>query len=280
MAKPSIVPNWASTDTIDPITGQPNRAVPDAGVRATGFTWVNRKPARGFINWLYYILCEWVAYFDTCIDQPVKVASDPTFHNLTVTGLTGGTITSDLMLVVPNTATFHDSGVESIIRGTSTNIEGDELETLSDGSVADGLHTHAAVQGVYAEKYNAGIGQTIAMSSSAFLSLPTSGLSKSVTMTTADKFVIVEAGVYVLDYSMRAGSSSGSGISCALRVSGGSTISTITQELPLGISTRISSQALANLSVGNVIEIYIENTASNSITVAEGRCNLRKIGEV
>jgi hypothetical protein len=91
MAKPSIVPSWATTLANDPTTGQPNRAEPSVGKKVTGFNF-NEKPPRQDMNWLLWIASKWIEYFDGVIDQDVRSGASPSFVAANITTLTVSTI--------------------------------------------------------------------------------------------------------------------------------------------------------------------------------------------
>jgi hypothetical protein len=70
MAKPTVVPSWATTLANDVTSGQPNRAEPSAGKKITGFNF-NEKPPRQDLNWLLWNLSKWAECLNTYIDSPV-----------------------------------------------------------------------------------------------------------------------------------------------------------------------------------------------------------------
>lgn len=73
MAKPTILPTWA--------TDQTNNLEPSAGQKASG--WDMNQPAiSSYFNWLFYTIYIWLAYLDAGVfDGPITVNG-----NLNVTG--------------------------------------------------------------------------------------------------------------------------------------------------------------------------------------------------
>jgi hypothetical protein len=73
IAKPTVVPSWASVLSNDPTTGQPNRVEPSSGKKITGFNF-NEKPPRQDMNWLHWNQSQWINWLQTIManmDQPV-----------------------------------------------------------------------------------------------------------------------------------------------------------------------------------------------------------------
>ena len=63
MAKPTLFPDWALSDIIDPTSGQNNVVEPSAGQKNTGWTF-KQFPPRQFFNWLLRLTNEWLKWFD------------------------------------------------------------------------------------------------------------------------------------------------------------------------------------------------------------------------
>jgi len=101
--KPTVIPNWATTDVVDPTSGQNNQVEPAVGVRATGFVPLNKKPERQFINWLHKLSGDWITYFDSVVDQDVTTTGTPSFASIATNVITGvnpvfSTVSSDIII--------------------------------------------------------------------------------------------------------------------------------------------------------------------------------------
>jgi len=66
---PTEFPDWATSLVTDPTSGQPNRATPSSGKKASGFL-LNEKPPRQNQNWLDWLSGLWVRFFADSIDRP------------------------------------------------------------------------------------------------------------------------------------------------------------------------------------------------------------------
>ena len=124
MAKPTKIPVWATTLAADVTTGINNRIEPSAGKKVTGFTY-NEKPPRQDINWLLWVIGEWMTYLDTVIDQDVTSGASPTFGALAVSTL-AATSQVETDVIIENST---DSGVT--IEGT-LHKDGDITNAIGD----------------------------------------------------------------------------------------------------------------------------------------------------
>lgn len=90
MAKPTILPRWATDDVVNPTSGQNNVDTPSAAQMDLGWDF-KQKPPRQFFNYLARYTHDWCEYVDDTIDQPVKEASDVIFNDIRPTGNIFGT---------------------------------------------------------------------------------------------------------------------------------------------------------------------------------------------
>lgn len=67
MAKPSVFPDFAMTDVIDPTSGQPNVVEPSDTKKNVGWVY-NEKPPRQYFNWLARTTSLWIHYLSDAID--------------------------------------------------------------------------------------------------------------------------------------------------------------------------------------------------------------------
>lgn len=61
--KPTDLPEWATTEEVDPVSGQSNRVEPPTDKKDTG--WDRREiPPRQWLNWLLWVISKWVGWLD------------------------------------------------------------------------------------------------------------------------------------------------------------------------------------------------------------------------
>lgn len=81
MPKPAKLPEWATSDVQDPLTGQWNVVEPPPEKKNVG--WLREVPARQYFNWLARTTCDWIEYFDDNLDlesslfTPIWTGIDP-----------------------------------------------------------------------------------------------------------------------------------------------------------------------------------------------------------
>lgn len=114
MAKPSSYVEWAETLAADAVTGQNNRVDPGAPKKLTGWNF-NEKPPRQDINWLFWLIGQWVDWFDSLLDQAVLTTSDPTFNSVTTTvnAIVGGNV---VVTGYVDSATFQKTSADLTIK--------------------------------------------------------------------------------------------------------------------------------------------------------------------
>lgn len=61
--KPTTIPEWATSDVVDGVTGQNNVIEPPAGKKLIGWIW-KEKPARNWWNWMQRFNYLWINYFN------------------------------------------------------------------------------------------------------------------------------------------------------------------------------------------------------------------------
>mgnify|MGYP001567157415 CR=1 FL=1 len=61
MAKPTSLPNWATTDVTSAISGQANKVTPPTAKQATGFAY-REKPPRNWFNWWMNLVYQWISW--------------------------------------------------------------------------------------------------------------------------------------------------------------------------------------------------------------------------
>lgn len=82
MAKPSTLPEWASSPTSGDIVE------PSAPKKAAGWAKVSgtpEKPLYQYFNWYQNLVYLWTTWFDSNIDQGVKTSDTPSFNGLKLT---------------------------------------------------------------------------------------------------------------------------------------------------------------------------------------------------
>lgn len=89
MPKPAKLPEWATSDVQDPLTGQWNVVEPPPEKKSVG--WLREVPPRQYFNWLARTTFDWLKYFDDNLDlesslfTPIWSGIDP----LTITSNKG-----------------------------------------------------------------------------------------------------------------------------------------------------------------------------------------------
>lgn len=75
--KPTIKPQFAELDQVDPTSGQNNVIEPPTAWKDYGWTY-QEKPPRNYTNWLHRMSYRWIDYFDDRCQRPVTfmVAAD------------------------------------------------------------------------------------------------------------------------------------------------------------------------------------------------------------
>lgn len=132
LPKPTSKPDWTE--------GNPSFATitqePSAGKKLTGWN-IDERPAREYMNWLFYILDQWVKYLESVTDEKkinvVTIASSPytvlttdqvvfgdcttgsQIHTLPpVSGNAGMRVTFKKVDATANTMTIEGDGIETI----------------------------------------------------------------------------------------------------------------------------------------------------------------------
>jgi hypothetical protein len=143
--KPTIgKPDFATSDVIDPSSGQPNVVEPSAGKKANGWIY-NEKPPRQYFNWLHRATTLWVTYLDAAMDWLKSEVS-------ALQGVVSG-LSSTLGTLLGNfnnfTATFETGTFQAKLATDGTNTPHDfaytkvrNLVTLSWKSITIDDHTY------------------------------------------------------------------------------------------------------------------------------------------
>lgn len=71
---PSQYPDWATTPSIDPISGQPNIVQPSGQLQAVGYSTGDVPNANNF-NWLSNLTGLWIRYLDSSIAQNAAITT-------------------------------------------------------------------------------------------------------------------------------------------------------------------------------------------------------------
>lgn len=95
-SKPASIPEFATTDVVDPTTGENNVVEPSAGKKLTGWNYLE-KPARNYFNWLHRFNYLWIDYFNQFFSSSHQFKIDEIIENsggygVSVTGLKANTI--------------------------------------------------------------------------------------------------------------------------------------------------------------------------------------------
>lgn len=88
-SKPSTIPEFATTDIVDPTTGENNVIEPSAGKKASGWNYLE-KPARNYFNWIHRFNYLWINYFNQFFSSTHQLKIDEIIEN---TGSAGVSIT-------------------------------------------------------------------------------------------------------------------------------------------------------------------------------------------
>jgi len=67
LPKPALLPEWATGDKQDPVSGQFNVVEPPPEKKISGYL-LGEKPNRQYLNWLFRTTNDWIAYFDSNLD--------------------------------------------------------------------------------------------------------------------------------------------------------------------------------------------------------------------
>ena len=73
--RPSVFPDYAMNDVIDPSSGQPNVVEPPTGKKNGGWVY-NEKPPRQYFNWLSRMTSTWLHYADEQITAILNALSN------------------------------------------------------------------------------------------------------------------------------------------------------------------------------------------------------------
>ena len=86
MAKPTVLPRFASVDLNNGTAGAPNVVEPSFGKKDSGWN-EGERPARETFNWLHRIAHDWIKYFDEEAVKPVSFVQKPidTLRDTTIT---------------------------------------------------------------------------------------------------------------------------------------------------------------------------------------------------
>jgi len=319
MSKPTDLPLWATTLANDVTTGQPNRAEPSAGKKATGFTF-NEKPPRQNLNWLYYTLGKWIEWLDSILNQSLLTTDSPTFAALTLAelrrtsgSLTIRTITSGLLTIQSAGAMILDAvgvisfnkgfsvldeqqepacsmskngdvtgrivatGDDLSIRGSATDITGEELEVLSDGSNADDLHVHD-IAGAYGGLFRSG-DQVFAAAD--WINFTSNLPSNKVTPEYGNhRLVALAAGDYEIIFSAMLSSSTENGILYPTILKNDVTITVKKSYVNNGGAAEakfVSIHHIVTLADSDIVRIHMSTSGSFSYTVTDATLTIKKL---
>lgn len=64
MTRPTVDPDWATTLSVDPTSGQNNRVEPPTAWKTGGFSY-QEKPARNYMNFVLWNAGQWIEYLDS-----------------------------------------------------------------------------------------------------------------------------------------------------------------------------------------------------------------------
>lgn len=92
VARPSIIPTWASEDTTLPSTGLANKVQPKVSLQTIGWD-KGQIPCAEEWNWELDSLCDWVAYFDSVLGAAGNNYLPSTGTQITLTGSATGNAT-------------------------------------------------------------------------------------------------------------------------------------------------------------------------------------------
>ena len=74
MAEPTEIPNWATSNAVDPISGQPNVVTPPLEKQDKGWAF-GEFPPRQWFNWLGRYTAQWINYFRAFTGQSLVVTN-------------------------------------------------------------------------------------------------------------------------------------------------------------------------------------------------------------
>lgn len=108
--EPTKLPEWASANPTDPISGQPAIAEPTSGKKASGHTRIERPPRQDH-NWLFNLIWLWTKWFK----QQVNAMWNNLDELFTKTGISNTMVTSNTVLkVVMDQLYKQDGGIDGL----------------------------------------------------------------------------------------------------------------------------------------------------------------------
>lgn len=82
LPKPTVLPEWAMSNEVDPISGQNNVVVPPPEKKLLGWDYLE-IPNRQWWNWFQRTVSDWIAYFNENLDFSIKSLT-PSWEGLDV----------------------------------------------------------------------------------------------------------------------------------------------------------------------------------------------------
>lgn len=108
--EPTKLPEWASANPTDPISGQPAIAEPTSGKKASGHTRLERPPRQDH-NWLFNLIWLWIKWFKQQVNSMWNNLDE--FFNKT--GISNTMVTSNTVLkVVMDQLYKQDGGIDGL----------------------------------------------------------------------------------------------------------------------------------------------------------------------
>lgn len=84
--KPAEIPEWATSDVVNGVTGQNNVVEPPAAKKLSGWAW-QEKPARNWWNWMQRFNYLWINYFNQFFSTTHQFKIDEIIENTTNNGV-------------------------------------------------------------------------------------------------------------------------------------------------------------------------------------------------
>lgn len=177
---------------------------------------------------------------------------------------------------VPSTATVTVGTTTTTAAGTNASVTnvGTKTNAILNFSIPRGEQGTPGTQitPAYSSIYNTtqtviNLNQGVATA----VTLGTTGVNNNVNNSTANKLTITNAGDYRIDYFLAASSSAAATITLDVKNSGNQIVgSNISEAAGANEAVQIQGSVLANLAVGNVLELNVASSVNTNLTPSDG----------
>lgn len=112
MAKPAIVPRFASSDLLDPTTSENNVQEPSSQAKDYGWIPAFIEPFRGWMNWLHRYYYLWLNYIDTELEPQVTTNTGNIATNTSNIATNAADILTNSGLISTNTGNIASNAAD------------------------------------------------------------------------------------------------------------------------------------------------------------------------